>query len=114
MGFELAVDQGWAKIFKAAENAYVGVVDEKHGYHRVSSTKPVMLTFVVPDVDEWFRYVQRKGLHILTQPRDNDELGIRMFLLEDPEGYVVEIQKFKQASRLKQENQGKGHSIDFR
>lgn len=39
-------DQGWAKIFEAAENAYLGVVYEKHGYHRAASTKPAMLTFV--------------------------------------------------------------------
>jgi len=96
MGFEVTVDQRWAKILKAAGSAYVGVVDEKRGYHRASPTKPVMLTLVVSDVDAWFRYFQSKGVHTLNQPHDNDELGIRAFLLEDPEGYIIEIQTFKQ------------------
>ena len=98
MGFELAVDQGWSKIFKASDNAYVGVVDERYGYHKASPTKPVMLTLLVPDVDAWYRHFEQKGVISLSQPHDNDELGIRTFLLEDPEGYVIEIQKFKHAS----------------
>jgi len=47
MGLELTIDQGWAKIFKLAENAYVGLVDGNRGYHRPSPTKPVMITILV-------------------------------------------------------------------
>jgi len=30
----------------------------------------------------------------LNEPHNVEELGLRAFLLEDPEGYVIEIQKF--------------------
>lgn len=95
MGFELVTDQGWAKIFRVAERAHVGLVDGSIGYHRASPIKPVMITVVVDDVDQWHEHMRRLGVKTLTEPRDNDELDLRMFLLEDPEGYIIEIQKFR-------------------
>jgi lactoylglutathione lyase len=95
MGFDLVVDQGWAKILNVAEKAHVGLVDGNVGYHRASPTKPVMITIVVDDVDQWYEHMQKLGIETLNEPRDNEELSLRMFLLEDPEGYVIEIQKFK-------------------
>lgn len=94
MGFEKTIDQGWAKIFKVKDAAHVGLVDGKRGYHRPSHTKPVMITVVVSDVDDWYRYLKDKGVKTLSEPRDNVEINIRAFLLKDPEGYVIEIQKF--------------------
>ena len=94
MGFELVIDQRWAKIYKVAGRAHVGLVDGNTGYHKASPTKPVMITVVVHDVDQWYEHIQKLGVRTLTEPKDNEELGLRMFLLEDPEGYVIEIQKF--------------------
>ncbi len=94
MGFEKTVDQGWAKIYRTAGEAHVGLVDGSRGYHRPSPSKPVMITVVVNDVDAWFRYLKGKGIETLSEPRDHKEIGIRAFLFEDPEGYVIEIQKF--------------------
>jgi lactoylglutathione lyase len=94
MGFEKIVDQGWAKIYRVAGEAHVGLVDGSRGYHRPSPSKPVMITVVVDNVDAWYRYLRVMGVETLTEPRDHEELGVRAFLLEDPEGYVIEIQKF--------------------
>jgi len=94
MGFELTVNQGWAKIYRVTDGAHIGVVDEKWGYHRASPAKPVMVTLVVSDVDAWYQYLRDKGVETLNEPHDIEELGLRAFLLEDPEGYVIEIQKF--------------------
>jgi len=94
MGLELAIDQGWAKIFKLAENAHVGLVDGNRGYHKPSPTKPVMITVLVPDVDAWYIHFKELGIPTLTEPKDDNQLKTRMFLLKDPEGYVIEIQHF--------------------
>ncbi len=94
MGFEKTVDQGWAKIYRVAGEAHVGLVDGSRGYHKPSPSKPVMITVVVDNVDAWYRYLRVMGVVTLTDPRDHEEIGIRAFLLEDPEGYVIEIQKF--------------------
>ena len=94
MGFELTTDQGWSKIFKVAENAYVGCVDGNTGYHKPSEAKPVMLTVIVDDPDAWYEHFKEHGVETLNEPHDDEELNLRIFLLEDPEGYVIEIQKF--------------------
>ena len=94
MGFELTTDQRWSKIFKVAENAYVGCVDGKVGYHKPNPAKPVMLTVVVDDPDAWYEHFKAHGVETLNEPHDDKELNLRIFLLKDPEGYVIEIQKF--------------------
>ncbi len=94
MGFELTTDQKWSKIFKVAENAYVGCVDGNVGYHKPNPTKPVMLTVVVDDPDAWYEHFKAHGVETLNEPHDDTELNLRIFLLKDPEGYVIEIQKF--------------------
>ncbi len=94
MGFELTTDQRWSKIFKVAENAYVGCVDGSVGYHKPNPAKPVMLTVVVGDPDAWYEHFKAHGVETLNEPHDDTELNLRIFLLEDPEGYVIEIQKF--------------------
>lgn len=94
MGFELTTDQGWSKIYKVAENAYMGCVDGNVGYHKPSEIKPVMLTVVVDDPDAWYAHFKKNGVQTISEPHDDKELNLRIFLLEDPEGYVIEIQKF--------------------
>ncbi|NLE75818.1 MAG: VOC family protein [Chloroflexi bacterium] len=94
MGFELTVDQGWSKIFRVTGNAHMGVVDEKRGYHKANAIKPVELTLVVGDADAWYAYLTAQGVPTLNTPHDVPELALRLFLLQDPEGYVIEIQQF--------------------
>ncbi len=92
MGFPLEIDQGWSKILKIAEHAYVGLVDETRGMHRANPIKPVQLCIRVPDVDAWHRYLSSQSVIGLTEPKDSVSLGIRAFVLEDPEGYQIEVQ----------------------
>jgi predicted enzyme related to lactoylglutathione lyase len=94
MGFELAIDQQWSKIYRVAENAYLGCVDGNVGYHKPSETKPVMLTVIVDDPDEWYKHFKKNNVETINEPHDDEELNLRIFLLKDPEGYVIEIQKF--------------------
>ena len=94
MGFELVQDQKWAKIFKVADNAFMGCVDGNIGYHKHDLTKPVMLTVIVDDPDAWYEHFKENGVETLDKPHDDVELNMRIFLLKDPEGYVIEIQKF--------------------
>jgi predicted enzyme related to lactoylglutathione lyase len=94
MGFELAVDQQWSKIYRVAENAYLGCVDGNVGYHKPSEIKPVMLTVIVDDPDAWYRHFKKNNVETINEPHDDEELNLRIFLLKDPEGYVIEIQKF--------------------
>ena len=92
LGFELAIDQGWSKIYRVTGAAHVGLVDESRGSHRSHPIKPVQICFRVADVDAWYTYLAEVGADGLRPPRSNQELKIRAFVLNDPEGYQVEIQ----------------------
>ena len=92
MGFPLEIDQGWSKILRIADHAYIGLVDETRGMHRAHPVKPVQVCIRVPDVDAWHRYLAAHKVAGLTEPKDSASLGIRAFVLEDPEGYQIEGQ----------------------
>jgi predicted enzyme related to lactoylglutathione lyase len=94
MGLNLEIDQGFAKIFRIGEAAYLGLIDEKRSVVKLSDDKSVALTFLVPNVDEWFQHLTNLRIPTLSEPHDVHEIGIRLFLLKDPEGYIVEIQHF--------------------
>ncbi len=92
MGFRLAIDQGWSKIYKVAGAAHIGLVDESRGSHRAAETKPVQFAIRVPDVDAWHSWISTHNVDALSAPRTNDPLGIRAFVFNDPEGYQIEVQ----------------------
>ncbi|MDJ0825559.1 MAG: VOC family protein [Rhodobacter sp.] len=97
LGLPLAIDQGWCKIYRIADGAHVGLVDETKGMNSWTPEKPVQLCIRVPDVDAWFAYAQGKALPNLSELFVNDEIGIRAFVFDDPEGYQIEIQSATRA-----------------
>jgi predicted enzyme related to lactoylglutathione lyase len=97
MGFALAIDQEWSKIYRIGGDAHVGLVDEARGMNKWAPVKPVQLCIRVPDVDAWYDYAKARAITNLSKLFVNDKLGIRAFVFEDPEGYQIEIQS---ATRL--------------
>jgi len=94
MGFEKVIDVDFAKVYKAAENTHVGLVDGKRGFLKAAEDKPVMLSFMVDDVDSWHRHLQGRGVKIDQPPKQADYLRMKVLLFKDPEGYVLEILQF--------------------
>ena len=92
LGFSVAIDQGWCKIYRLSSDGYVGLVDETRGMHRANPIKPVQICMRVPDVDAWHGYLKSFGLKGLSDLKSNEELKIRAFVCFDPEGYQIEIQ----------------------
>ncbi|MBF9042931.1 VOC family protein [Rhodobacterales bacterium HKCCE4037] len=92
LGLSLAIDQGWCKIYRICHGAHVGLVDETKGMNKWAATKPVQLCIRVPSVDDWYAYAQDRDLDGLSKLFENDALGIRAFVFNDPEGYQIEIQ----------------------
>lgn len=93
MGFEMVVDQGWSKIYRIREGAYIGLVDGEKGYHKASDTKPVIVCLNVRDADAWYEMLKGKGVEIEEKPQESERLKIKVFMFKDPEGYVIEIQE---------------------
>ncbi len=92
LGLPLAIDQGWCKIYHICPGAHIGLVDESKGMNKWQAVKPVQFCIRVPDVDAWYTYAQDKKLDALSDLFINDEIGIRAFVFNDPEGYQIEIQ----------------------
>jgi lactoylglutathione lyase len=96
LGLPLAIDQGWCKIYRLCPGAHVGLVDETRGMHRWAAEKPVQLCLRVGDVDAGIAMPPRWH----AQPVrlfQNETLGIRAFVFDDPEGYQIEIQSATRA-----------------
>jgi lactoylglutathione lyase len=98
LGLPLAIDQGWCKIYQICPGAHVGLVDEAKGMNKWAEVKPVQLCIRVPLVDDWHAYAQAKGLSNLSKLFVNDEIGIRAFVFNDPEGYQIEMQSVTRPS----------------
>ena len=92
LGLPLAIDQGWCKIYEICAGAHVGLVDEAKGMNKWQAVKPVQLCIRVPDVDAWYAYATEEQLDGLSDLFIADEIGIRAFVFNDPEGYQIEIQ----------------------
>lgn len=72
----------------------VGLVDEAQGLHRASETKAVTLSFVVQDIDGWYRYLTSKGVPMRGEVKDATRHPTRGFVAYDPEGYFLEFERF--------------------
>ena len=97
LGLDLAIDQGWSKIYRLTGAAHLGLVDETRGMHRAADPKPVQICLRVAAVDRWHEWAASQGVAGLTPPRDNEALGIRAFVFTDPEGHQIEVQSVLEA-----------------
>ncbi len=93
LGFPLEIDQGWSKIYRISEAGYVGIVDETRGMQNWHEEKTVQICIRVPDVDAWYEYAKTLDVSNLSEMFESQELKIRAFVFDDPEGYQVEFQE---------------------
>ncbi len=86
----LVLDQGGCRIYRVAGSSFLGVCE------RCDAPEPsgVILTFVTDDVDGWFRRVADGGAPVEKEPASAPEYGIYHCFVRDPNGYLVEIQRF--------------------
>jgi len=94
LGLDLVEDQAWARIYRVAGDAFLGIVAGDRGYHRPQPRNAVLLTLVVDDVPAWYDYLAARGVHLLTGVQHRPEIQIRCIFLQDPGGYTLEIQQF--------------------
>ena len=55
----------------------------------------MILTLVTLDVDEWYELLRQKGVVFEKPPALNPAYQIYHCFLRDPNGYVIEIQRFE-------------------
>jgi len=93
MGFKLAIDQGWSKIYHVTGNAHIGLVDEVRGRFNNEPKKTNQICLRVPNVEAWHKHLKDRGVTSLTDIKESHELKIKVFVLLDPGDYELEIQE---------------------
>lgn len=88
LGLALVRDQGPCLIYHVVGGAYLGVCD-----HRPTDPGATIVTLVVADVDAWATRLTAAGLEV-DGPSGNERFGIRHCFVRDPDGHLVEIQRF--------------------
>jgi catechol 2,3-dioxygenase-like lactoylglutathione lyase family enzyme len=91
LGLKKTTDMDWVKIFQTVPGSSIGCVKEGRGSLRASANKPVMVSWVVSDVEEWYRRLSAKRVKIVKPLHASDEPPMKSFLFEDPTGYTFEI-----------------------
>ena len=88
LGLELARDQGACLIYRVTERAYLGVCG-----HRPPDSGGVIVTLVADDVDAWAERISAAG-HEVDGPHANARFELYHLFVRDPDGHLVEIQRF--------------------
>ncbi len=101
LGFEVVDDQGWAVIYRIKGNCFFGIVDENKGFCEAKEKDAVLLTLVVEDTESWYEYAKSKGIEVESEPELKEDIGVKCFFLNDPEGYAIEIQEFTEEEKSK-------------
>lgn len=92
LSFKLILDQGACRIYRICTHSFLGFC-QRDGFSPDSSV--VIYTLVTSVVDEWYQYLLSKKVEIEKAPAYNPKFNIYHFFFKDPNGYLVEIQEFR-------------------
>jgi len=91
LGLRLARDQGTCRIYHVSGEAYLGFCQRADA---PAEPRGLTLTFVTDRVDEVCADLRRAGVGFVKEPADNPPYRIYNAFVRDPNGYLVEIQRF--------------------
>lgn len=91
LGLELARDQGTCRIYRVGTSGFVGFCQRDDAPEQPTG---VILTFVTDDVDGWYESLRAKGVTFEKPPTPNPTYAIYHCFFRDPNGYLLEIQRF--------------------
>jgi catechol 2,3-dioxygenase-like lactoylglutathione lyase family enzyme len=90
----LVLDQGTCRIYRVSGNAFIGLCQRKDWAIQPSDPAPVIFTLVTAQVDEWYAHLSGQGVAFEKPPTLNPQYNIFHCFLRDPNGYLIEIQRF--------------------
>ena len=91
LGLEKTTDRDWVKIFRTVPGSSIGAVKEGRGSLKSARQKPVMVSWVVDDVERWRDRLARRGVKIVRPVHESQDPPMKSFLFEDPTGYTFEL-----------------------
>jgi predicted enzyme related to lactoylglutathione lyase len=90
LGLRVALDQGVCMIFRVSEGAFLGFCTTTAREYE----KGALVTLVTDDVDAWASRLRRSGAVCEKDPSPSPAFGIYNCFFRDPEGRMLEIQRF--------------------
>jgi catechol 2,3-dioxygenase-like lactoylglutathione lyase family enzyme len=93
LGLPYVMQEAHCRFFRISQTGFVGLCQSSSG-----ETKPsgVVLTLVTDDVDGVCAGLVERGIVLDHEPRRNDAFNIYHAFLKDPDGNLIEIQRFDQ------------------
>ena len=91
LGLRLARDQGTCRIYHVSGSAYLGFCQRAEA---PAEPRGITLTFVTDRVDDVWAQLEREGAELVKAPADNPPYRIYNAFVRDPNGYLIEIQRF--------------------
>ena len=92
LGLSLVLDQGNCRIYRILEDcAFLGICESEAV---AADPDSLIFTMVTSDVDGWYERIRSRGWTCEHAPRANDRFHIYHFFVRDPDGYLLEIQRF--------------------
>ncbi|MCX7992951.1 MAG: VOC family protein [Fimbriimonadales bacterium] len=92
LGLPCVLEQIDCRIYRVAGAGYLGFCQ------RAETPQPaerVILTLVTQEVDAWHIHLQTHGVEIVKPPTYNERYQIYHLFARDPNGYLIEIQRFE-------------------
>ena len=95
LGLELWLDQGSCRIYHVTGSGYIGLCQTERSSTLQTGKQPgVIFTLVTQQVNEWYEYLKERGVEFEKPPSKNELYNIYHCFLRDPNGYLIEIQRF--------------------
>ena len=91
LGLTLYKDQGACRIYAVLPGAWIGFCT--HMEVAIGEHSPI-ITLLTEDVDGVHRHLVEQGYKPDSEPQENPKFKIYHFFVKDPNGYLVEVQKF--------------------
>ncbi|PJF31351.1 MAG: glyoxalase [Phototrophicales bacterium] len=97
MGLPLWLDQTTCRIYRLSTNAFLGVcqISASSKGQFIAPPANLIITIVTQQVDEWYHTLSARGVVFDTPPSYNPQYRIYHCFLKDPNGYLIEIQRFE-------------------
>jgi catechol 2,3-dioxygenase-like lactoylglutathione lyase family enzyme len=86
------VQSGGCRIYRISATAYLGLCD--HVHIDEGKAENVILCLVADNVDDWALRLQSYGINLEKSPQAYEKFDIYHLMVRDPDGYLVEIQRF--------------------
>lgn len=93
LGLNLWRDQKTCRIYQVSGDAYLGICQRAEAAS-LPAERTVIFTLVTDEVDTWYTSLLERGARFEHPPAENPTYQIYHCFLRDPDGYLIEIQRF--------------------